>query len=137
MARKEKYKLSRTTIFQVGDITHTKVNDLGVFESCGAALGEAELNYCAYTGSEDGIELFDHAKWNITEDLDGYGVTMGTTEADGSIYEYTIEYVGDDKKKDGGDRSKNYTAVRHAARIALGCGLGVAAYKIAKRIRRK
>ena len=65
MARKEKYKLSRTTIFQVGDITHTKVNDLGVFESCGAALGEAELNYCAYTGSEDGIELFDHAKWNV------------------------------------------------------------------------
>lgn len=135
MAEKEKYKLSRTTIFQVGEVTHTKVNDLGLFESCGAALGEAELNYCAYTGSEDGIELFDREKWNITEDEDGMGITIGTTEADGSICEYTIEYIGDKKKKN--DSCQMHPAVRHAARIALGCGLGVVTYKIVKKVRRK
>lgn len=134
---KNAYALSRTIVVQVGDTTHTKINDLGVFPCMHEAMEAAELNYCIYTGNDDGVEFCNPNKWNVEESPDGKETVITAREDDGSICEYCIKYVGENKsRKEKVLGAVKHPAVKWTARVALACGAGFAAYKVAGKVRK-
>ena len=130
-----KCKVTRKNIFEVYGKTYVKNVDLGEFVNRSAAMEAVEIDYCQFTGNEDGIEFGNDSKWHVIDELDMSGVNIVAKEDDGSIFEYRIEYLEDEDDPDE-EMRKTKKNVRELRRVMIASAVGIATFAILRKIRK-